>query len=138
MYASIGSKSGLACQIIAEMPCNLPRCALKDEFSQTASRADKYGASPVLKRLLYSSPFSAEVCYLVLCTDAILNDIAHHSALPAFHSAHFTNLVAPKVSSSLHSRRSCPVRESRCLDPDFGLAPIIFEVSIMDWYVALP
>lgn len=65
------------------------------------------------------------------------SDIAHHSALLAFHSAYLTNFGSPKVSPSLNYNRSYPVRDSRCLDPDFGLAPITFEVSIMDWYAAL-
>lgn len=64
--------------------------------------------------------------------------LQRHSSSLCFARFPFSaNFIAQKVPASLHSHRSCPTRYSRCPDPDFGLAPITFEVSIMDWYAAL-
>lgn len=64
--------------------------------------------------------------------------LQRHSSSLCFARFPFSaNFIAPKVPASLHSHRPCSTRDSRCPDPDFGLVPITFEVSIMDWYAAL-
>lgn len=112
-----------------EMPCHLPRCARKDELSNTCVPYIRSFPSFVAIALLFALLSGG-----LLLSAPLRHHLQRHSSSLCF--AHFTNLVAPKVSPSFRCHRSCPIRESRCLDPDFGLAPITFEVSIMDWYVA--